>query len=63
MRDAILPWAIMAVTIIVALGLVNFFRHLLKLREKLAPELVHPKKAEETFEPAAAAPSHHDLAA
>ena len=42
MRDAILPWAVMAVTIIVAIGLMGFFRHLLKLREDLAPEVVHP---------------------
>ena len=63
MRDAILPWAIMAVTIIVALGLVTFFRHLLKLRERVAPELVHPKAVKETSAPAAGALSHHDLAA
>ena len=41
MRDAILPWAVMAVTIILAVGLMAFFRHLLKMREERAPEVVH----------------------
>ena len=47
MRDAFVPWAVMAVTIIVAIGLVAFFRNLLEMREKLAPEVVHAKPAAE----------------
>lgn len=43
MHDAILPWAVMGVTIIVAMGLMAFFRKLLKMREALAPEVVHPR--------------------
>jgi hypothetical protein len=63
MRDAILPWAVMAVTVIVAVGLLTFFRHLLKLREQQAPELVHAGTTVTEAKPAAAAPVHHDLAA
>ena len=59
MRDVILPWAVMAVTIIIALGLMTFFRRLLKLREEVAPEVVHPRK--DAAEPAA--PVYRDLAA
>jgi hypothetical protein len=40
MRDLVLPLAVMATTIIVALGLITFFRHLIKLRSELAPEVV-----------------------
>jgi hypothetical protein len=53
----------MAVTIIVALGLMTFFRHLLKLRETQAPEVVHAKEAAEKGEPAETTAVRHDLAA
>jgi hypothetical protein len=46
MRDAILPWAVMAFTILVAVGLMVFFRKLLKMREELAPEVVYPREPE-----------------
>ena len=63
MRDLVLPLAIMATTIIVALGLITFFRHLLKLRSECAPEVVNavpaPTKTARSAEPAA----RHDLAA
>jgi hypothetical protein len=53
----------MAVTIIVALGLMTFFRHLLKLRETQAPEVVHANKSPETVEPPETTAVRHDLAA
>jgi hypothetical protein len=45
MFELSLPLAIMAITTTVALGLVGFSRHLLKMRDRLAPEVVHPKSA------------------
>jgi len=63
MRDLVLPLAVMATTIIVAMGLITFFRHLIKLRSKLAPEVVNAVSVSAETARGAEPAARHDLAA